>query len=215
MLAPGGCWVVARLDGVLRSDLAVKAADEQFSAAVIAQDLPGSVYAGGLIVDDRSGPRGARRAYFGLPVGPALNNSLVCSRRAFPYRNKQPPTRSGRTPAGTDPELEVRSTIYQAPRWVNEFAGRQTCIERLAQDAITHTAELIVFERDDSVVLHDRRTLHRVLLGSDGQPMVRYQHLRPYEESLLWIPDFVAWCWARGGTWRKLIQPVVEELIQL
>ncbi len=112
-------------------------------------------------------------------------------------------------------ELNVRSTIYQAPPRVNELDGRQTCIERLGQDAITQTAELIVFERDDSLVRHDRRTLHRVLLGPDGQPMVRYQHLRPYEESLLWIPDAIAWCWAKGGTWRILVQPAVEELVRL
>lgn len=112
-------------------------------------------------------------------------------------------------------ELNVRSTIYQGPDRGNELSRRQACIARLGQDAIAQTAELIVFERDDSVVRHDRRTLQRVLLGPDGQPMVRYQHLRPYEESLLWIPDAIAWCWAKGGTWRKLIQPAVEELIKL
>lgn len=112
-------------------------------------------------------------------------------------------------------ELGVRATIYQGPQEVRELAARQACIERLGRDAIAQSAELIVFEVDDSLIDHDRRTLRRVLLGPDGQPLVRYEHLRPHEESLLWIPDAIAWCWAKGGSWRKLVVPAVDGVVKL
>jgi hypothetical protein len=35
------------------------------------------------------------------------------------------------------------------------------------------------------------------------------EHKRPHADALLAIPDAIAWCWAKGGHWRKLINPAV------
>jgi len=74
------------------------------------------------------------------------------------------------------------------------------------KDAQEATAEILVIERDDSTISHDRRTLFQHLRGSD----VRYEHKRPHEDSLLWIPDAVAWSWTKGGPWRKRTENLAE-----
>jgi hypothetical protein len=38
---------------------------------------------------------------------------------------------------------------------------------------------------------------------------LRYQHRRAATDQLLAIPDAIAWCWAKGGDWRRRIDPVV------
>lgn len=112
-------------------------------------------------------------------------------------------------------QLDIRTTIYQAPRGMDQLKARQLCMERLAQDAISLSAQRIVFERDDSLLIHDKRILQPALRGPDGRALVRYEHLRAYEESLLWPPDAVAWSWAKGGHWRTLVRPIIDQVIKL
>ena len=44
---------------------------------------------------------------------------------------------------------------------------------------------------------------------------LQYGHLRAAEESLLALPDAVAWCWAEGGVWRQAVEPLVETHVRL
>jgi hypothetical protein len=34
---------------------------------------------------------------------------------------------------------------------------------------------------------------------------LRYEHRRAAAEQLLTLPDAIAWCWAKGGDWRRRI----------
>jgi hypothetical protein len=34
--------------------------------------------------------------------------------------------------------------------------------------------------------------------------------LAPHLDPLLWIPDAIAWSWAKGGEWRQLVAPYCE-----
>lgn len=44
-----------------------------------------------------------------------------------------------------------------------------------------------------------------------------YEHATATAEPLLAIPDAIAWAWAwaRGGDWRRRVQPVVERIIRV
>ena len=42
-----------------------------------------------------------------------------------------------------------------------------------------------------------------------------YEVLRAHEEGLLAIADVAAWCWAKGGDWKRRIQPIVCDLRKL
>jgi hypothetical protein len=56
----------------------------------------------------------------------------------------------------------------------------------------------------------DRRVLYRAVHKSGVQDVLRYEHLRPRDEPLLWIADGAAWCWSQGHVWRDRIRPAVR-----
>jgi hypothetical protein len=43
-------------------------------------------------------------------------------------------------------------------------------------------------------------------------PRLRYEHQRASAEQLLAIPDAIAWCWVKGGHWRRQIEPAVTSV---
>ncbi|WP_269306449.1 hypothetical protein [Aeromicrobium sp. HA] len=40
---------------------------------------------------------------------------------------------------------------------------------------------------------------------------ITYSHQTLASQPLLALPDVIAWCWARGGDWRRRVQPVISE----
>ena len=88
----------------------------------------------------------------------------------------------------------------------NSQRGRRVCVAWSPTLRIWATP--IPVEQDDSLLDWDRRQLYA--LARDARlPLLRYQHQRASAEQLLAIPDAIAWCWAKGGDWRRRIQPVV------
>jgi hypothetical protein len=72
-----------------------------------------------------------------------------------------------------------------------------------------------VLELDDSLEAQDRLVIREQLRKADRQDALRYEHRRAYEEPLLSIPDAVAWSWCKSSRWRKLVDPLVTEVIRL
>ena len=60
-----------------------------------------------------------------------------------------------------------------------------------------------------AVIRHDRALLYAKVGHHKGTARLRYDHLRSYEECLLWIPDAIAWCWGRGGMWRTRVKKLI------
>jgi len=93
-------------------------------------------------------------------------------------------------------------------RYRDEPDARAACLRRLVDDAAHQGDTLLVLEQDDSLLDWDRRRLYA--LARDAQlPLLRYEHRRASAEPLLAIPDAIAWCWAKGGDWRRRIEPAV------
>jgi hypothetical protein len=44
---------------------------------------------------------------------------------------------------------------------------------------------------------------------------VTYSHQTLATQPLLAIPDVIAWCWARGGHWRRRVMPVIADVTQV
>jgi hypothetical protein len=106
----------------------------------------------------------------------------------------------------------VQGTVYDAgQRHANELRARAACLGGLVADLDPQRASLIVLEQDDSMVAWDLRQLYALARGH-GNASLRYEHRRAGAEQLLAIPDAIAWCWARGGHWRRLIEPAVKEV---
>jgi hypothetical protein len=91
--------------------------------------------------------------------------------------------------------------------------ARRRCLERLVRDLLDIGATRLVLESRAS----GDRLDQRVLRGATGkQPSgtgLLYEHLKPHEEPLLWVPDAVAWCYGNGGDWRRRVAPLVARSV--
>jgi hypothetical protein len=106
----------------------------------------------------------------------------------------------------------VKATIYDAGRgYSDELDARAACLRALVADAACQDDALLVLEQDDSLLEWDRRQLYS-LARQARLPLLRYEHRRASAEQLLAIPDAIAWSWAKGGDWRRRIQPVVTSV---
>lgn len=85
--------------------------------------------------------------------------------------------------------------------------GREACLEALLVDTRELEAGRLVVELDESVMKADRRLMAK-RLRSD----LPYLHAPAVSEPLLWVSDAVAWCWQRGGDWKRRAQPLVAHV---
>lgn len=90
---------------------------------------------------------------------------------------------------------------------------REACLRALVADLANAAAQMLVLERDDSILELDRRVLYRATRELDCTEL-RYEHLRAREEPLLTIPDAIAWCWQRGGHWRDRVRELIADIRQ-
>lgn len=106
----------------------------------------------------------------------------------------------------------IAATIYDAgQRYRTERERRAECLRTLVVDLADHDVAMLVLEQDDTLVASDRKLLYRATRDA-GCPELRYEHQRAATEQLLALPDAIAWCWAKGGDWRRRIEPVVTDV---
>lgn len=103
----------------------------------------------------------------------------------------------------------VEATIYCAgAEYRNERERRSACLRALIDDHASFNAH-IVLDEDETMVRFDNQKLVEYTRAAGCRDILRYEHKRSHTEALLAIPDAIAWCWAKGGEWRKLIQPTI------
>lgn len=109
---------------------------------------------------------------------------------------------------------EVEATVYDAGRrFSNERERRAECLRELVNDVAARPGQsLLVIDKDDSLVQRDRECLIEFSRKAGCKERMRYEHAKSAQEQLLVIPDAIAWCWAKGGSWRQLIEPVVASV---
>lgn len=106
------------------------------------------------------------------------------------------------------------------PAWKPPSTAREPNIETSATGALRAYVPLI----DDHASLNAHIVLDEdeTMVRFDNQKLIEYTraarlprhtalraHKRSHTDALLAIPDAIAWCWAKGGEWRKLIQPAI------
>jgi hypothetical protein len=109
----------------------------------------------------------------------------------------------------------LSATIYEASGIRDLKVARDAVITRLTSDALAQRAQMLVLELDDSLEAQDRLVIREQLRKADRPDAFRYEHRRAYEECLLSIPDAVAWSWCKSSRWRRLVDPLVTEVIRL
>lgn len=108
--------------------------------------------------------------------------------------------------------LGAEVLIFDGGAYTSAKNARDACLTDLINVIAKVGADRLVIERDDSSVKSDQRLLYREVRSAGIAEILRYHHLKAYEESLLAIPDAVAWCWAKGGLWRRAAQRSVLEV---
>lgn len=111
-------------------------------------------------------------------------------------------------------ELAPQVTIYDATGIMPKKRRRDACLQQLITDLADSGARRLILDRDDSVVEVDKKLLYRCTRQA-GCPDLEYLHSRAHEEELLAVPDAVAWCWHRGGAWKKRVEPLVAAVRSL
>lgn len=110
-------------------------------------------------------------------------------------------------------EIAPHVTIYDGARFGKDHqSARRACLERIVDDIASMRAHRLVLERDESVFANDQRWLYARTHAVGCQDTLRYVHLKAYEESLLAIPDAVAWCWAKGGDWLRRADAIIDRV---
>lgn len=71
---------------------------------------------------------------------------------------------------------------------------------------------MLVLEQDDTLLSWDNQRLIEFTRETGCRDTLRYEHRRAASELLLTAPDAVAWCWAKGGDWRRRIQSIVTDV---
>ena len=107
----------------------------------------------------------------------------------------------------------VTAVIYDASAVRDEKVARDMAITRLADDVAAMNADRLVLELDDSVAAADRVIIRQRLVKAGMHDSVYYLHARAHEECLLAIPDALVWCYAKGNHWRKLVLPLISDVI--
>lgn len=90
--------------------------------------------------------------------------------------------------------------------------ARSACIRRLAFDAVNFNVQRLVLDRNDTTEQRDKSDIIQGASKAGGQPVpYPYHHAPRHSEPLLWMPDAVGWSWAKGGSWKQLVTPLVTQ----
>jgi hypothetical protein len=96
-----------------------------------------------------------------------------------------------------------------------ESLARRNCLEALVESLDPLEHYVLVFDRDETREQSDRLTLSSQLklLGTTNN--VNFFHSEPHEEKLLWLPDAIGWCYARGGGFRRKVTAARTRVVHI
>jgi hypothetical protein len=100
-------------------------------------------------------------------------------------------------------EVSMSATVYSCRHRVGRGAeaARAACLARAVQDlqGMNKAVHLLIESRDTA----DRFDRATIVAARERAPVLTFEHLRPTEDPLLWIPDCLAWAVGAGGEWRR------------
>lgn len=93
----------------------------------------------------------------------------------------------------------------------SEFVARNMCLSAVVVAVQRREVQRLIIEsRDDD--REDERHLIRV---RQPAPQLIFEHRRANTEPMLWVADALAWACGAGAAWRRRIDRVLVEVIEL
>lgn len=105
----------------------------------------------------------------------------------------------------------VEATVYiaSAANYRTELPRRAACLRALVEDQAGADDVRMVIDEDEGLVSWDNQRLIDYTRQAACRETMRYQHKQSHADLLLAFPDAIAWCWAKGGSWRAIVEPIV------
>jgi hypothetical protein len=140
-----------------------------------------------------------------------LRGLILPGQRRLHMKDESDPRK--RSIAALIDRTNIQATIYDADRrYRTERDRREACLRRLVADAAEHGDSMLILEQDDTLIAWDRKVLYQAARHTGCTDTFRYEHHRAGTELLLVLPDAIAWCWAKGGDWRRRVNSVVQHV---
>lgn len=102
-------------------------------------------------------------------------------------------------------KLEISCHIFEKASYPSELEARTACLRQVLDGCELYHAASLTIERDESLQRWERQFLLTQQRDRSLAVEFTYQWKNPIDEPLLWIPDVVAWAYAKGGDWRSRI----------
>ena len=90
-----------------------------------------------------------------------------------------------------------------------ERTARPALLAVLLSDLKELAVGRLVIESRESRDHLDRQVIAAMQRQGKASLDLVYEHLRPYEEPLLWVSDAAAWAVGAGGDWHSRVTPIV------
>ena len=137
-----------------------------------------------------------------------LRKHLRSGQRSIHFTKERPEVR--KAVIADIAKMSIKAELYKVAEKHRE--ARSICLQALAEVLQDGKCQQLVLEQNDSLCDSDRRVL-REALGSSWSGT--YDHLRAYQEPLLWLPDAISWCWNKGGAWRARLSDIDLKIVSL
>ncbi len=105
----------------------------------------------------------------------------------------------------------IRGWIYHSKN-KNSVLARERCLRALVGDLTEVKCQRLVIESRESRDRHDRKTIYDAVRSEAALEPITYEHMKPYEEPLLWPADGIVWAYGAGGDWARRVKPLIEKV---
>ncbi|WP_249357758.1 hypothetical protein [Nocardia cyriacigeorgica] len=147
------------------------------------------------------------------PARKAMRQLLAGGQSRIHFKKESDPRR--RAICSAICELDIQIAVYDATQIRNAASARTACLHAVVEDLAACGGTRLVLETDDSLIDSDKRVLYQAVRKLDVADSLTYHHMRPSAEPILWISDAAAWCVAKGGPWRRRVDPVIDSVRKL
>ena len=109
--------------------------------------------------------------------------------------------------------LEVTAFIYRCDD-LNQISARMGCLRQLLIDHADTTSRLVI-EACETMDHRDRRLIFAMTREMRMESAFAYEHLRGFEEPILWASDAIAWAVGAGGSWHTRVSGLVAQVVDV
>lgn len=138
---------------------------------------------------------------------------LLPGQRELHFKKEKPERR--RMLADQVARWPIEVTVYTRGYHRRPEPARQACLHRLVGDLVQRQAGRLVIDSRDQQDRNDEQTIRQVLRHNPGERRLTWEHTESTGELLLALPDLAGWCYGAGGDWRKRVEPILADVIDL